>query len=359
LPIVLPENVAFHGAQSPLKDMPEFYETACPQCGKKARRETDTMDTFVESSWYYARYASFDCHTAIFDQRVYHWLPVDQYVGGIEHAVLHLLYARFMYKVLRDLQLVPGDEPFTRLLTQGMVLKDGAKMSKSKGNVVDPQYIFDQYGADTARLFITFAAPPDQALEWSDAQVEGAYRFLRRLWRLVQDFIDDSSQDLSADEEKTLRHKTHQTIAKVTDDIERRHAFNTAIAAVMELVNVLTKTKGRHSCRQEAIETCLLLLYPFVPHICHEAWQILRPGEHILDQGWPVAQEEWLVEDTMQITVQVNGKTRGTLTAQADWSKERIESYALSQPFVQRHLKGAIIKTIFVPGKLINIVTKG
>ena len=357
LPIILPENVTFHGAQSPLKDMPAFYATTCPQCGRNARRETDTMDTFVESSWYYARYASFDCQDAILDQRANDWLPVDQYVGGIEHAVLHLLYARFLYKVLRDFALVPGDEPFTQLLTQGMVLKDGAKMSKSKGNTVDPQYIFEQYGADTARLFITFAAPPEQALEWSDAQVEGAYRFLRRLWRLVQDFVEEEAMPLEENAEKELRHKTHQTIAKVSDDIERRHAFNTAIAAVMELVNALMKTKGRNAVRQEGIEACLLLLYPFVPHICHEAWQVLKPGEHILDQGWPIAKEEWLTAETIHMAVQVNGKTRGTLAVSPDWAKERIEALTLEQPFVQRHLTGAIVKIVFIPGQLINIVT--
>ncbi|MEZ0330940.1 MAG: leucine--tRNA ligase, partial [Methylophilaceae bacterium] len=296
LPVVLPEDVVMDGVGSPIKKDPSFYETTCPTCSGKATRETDTLDTFFESSWYFARYASYDCDTAMVDERANYWLPVDQYVGGIEHAILHLLYARFFNKLMRDAGLLKNDEPFTNLLTQGMVLKDGAKMSKSKGNTVDPQALIDQYGADTSRLFMMFAAPPEQSLEWSDAGVEGAHRFLRRLWKAVLEHVEQglvSSNvvgELNA-ELKTLRRQLHQTIEKITDDYARRHSFNTAIASVMELMNALAKIESNdpqiRALRQEALEAAVLLLSPIVPHISEALWAELKPGSSILDASWP------------------------------------------------------------------------
>ena len=284
LPVVLPEDVEFTGVGSPLKEMPEFYETECPRCGKPARRETDTFDTFVESSWYFSRYASFDCDSAMLDDREAYWMPVDQYTGGIEHAILHLLYARFFQKLLRDEGLSAADEPFTNLLTQGMVLKDGAKMSKAKGNTVDPQRLIDKYGADTVRLFMMSAAPPEQALEWSDDGVQGAFRFLKRLWVAVQGHCENGPAAATgklSDAQRTLRRKTHQTIAKVSDDIGRRYKFNTAVAATMELMNSVARfeddSDAGHAVRQEALEAIVRLLAPIVPHICHELWAKTGP----------------------------------------------------------------------------------
>ncbi|MEL6216491.1 MAG: class I tRNA ligase family protein, partial [Pseudomonadota bacterium] len=279
LPVVLPEDVVVSGTGSPLKDMPEFVNCTCPVCGDPARRETDTFDTFFESSWYFARYASHDCDDAMLDERAHYWLPVNQYIGGIEHAILHLLYARFFQKLMRDLGLSTADEPFTNLLTQGMVLKDGRKMSKSEGNTVDPQALIDEYGADTVRLFMMFTAPPEQALEWSDDGVAGAFRFLRKLWRAIHGHVSstltagDMPTDLSG-EQKALRRKTHEIIAKVSDDVGRRYTFNTAIAGVMELLNTVNAfevaTDADQSVRQEALETAVLLLSPIVPHVTHE-----------------------------------------------------------------------------------------
>jgi len=278
LPVVLPEDVELTGVGSPLKSMPEFYETECPKCGKPAKRETDTFDTFVESSWYFSRYACPDSDKAMLDERESYWMPVDQYTGGIEHAILHLLYARFFQKLLRDIGLSSVDEPFTNLLTQGMVLKDGAKMSKAKGNTVDPQALIDRFGADTVRLFMMFAAPPEQSLEWSDDGVQGASRFLKRFWNAVQNYSAEGTApalDIDAldDGQRDLRRKTHQTIAKVSDDIGRRYTFNTAIAAAMELLNAVNRfadstTQGR-AVKGEALEAVVLLLSPIVPHICH------------------------------------------------------------------------------------------
>ena len=289
LPVVLPEDVVMDGVGSPIKKDPGFYETTCPTCGGKATRETDTLDTFFESSWYYARYASFDADKAMVDERANYWLPVDQYIGGIEHAILHLLYARFFNKLMRDVGLLKNDEPFNKLLTQGMVLKDGSKMSKSKGNTVDPQALIEQYGADTARLFMMFAAPPEQSLEWSDAGVEGAHRFLKRVWAAVAAHVEQgvvsaysagTADDLNA-ELKTLRRQLHLTIEKISDDYGRRHAFNTAIAAVMELMNAYAKLEGQdavtRSVRQEVLEHVTLLLSPIVPHISQALWSELRP----------------------------------------------------------------------------------
>ncbi len=368
LPVVLPEEVAFDGVGSPIKKMPEFYETRCPTCGGKAERETDTFDTFMESSWYYARYACADNDKAMLDERAAYWLPVDQYVGGIEHAILHLLYARFFNKLMRDAGLTRNDEPFENLLTQGMVLKDGAKMSKSKGNTVDPQGLIDQYGADTARLFMMFAAPPEQSLEWSDAGVEGASRFLKRLWRLVHEHVAagevaalDSAQ--LNDGQKALRRQTHETIAKVSDDIGRRYTFNTAIAAVMELINAIGKfsddsAQGR-AVKQESLQTVVLLLSPIVPHITHVLWQKLGNDSLLLQQPWPTADEAALKKDALQIIVQVNGKLRSRIEVAASASKDEIEQAAQDDANVKRFTEGKqVVKVIVVPGKLVNIVVK-
>lgn len=365
LPVVLPEDVKI-GIGSPIKKMPSFYETTCPRCGGKAERETDTMDTFVESSWYYARYTGPDNDKAMLDERANYWLPVDQYIGGIEHAILHLLYARFFNKLMRDVGLVNCSEPFTQLLTQGMVLKDGTKMSKSKGNTVDPQALIDQYGADTARLFMMFAAPPEQSLEWSDAGVEGAYRFLKRLWKAVHDHVEKGvvegykSGDLTA-ELKTLRFQLHGTIQKVSDDYGRRQQFNTAIAAVMELMNALGKagddSPAGRAVMQEALEAAVQLLAPIVPHACQALWAELKNGANLLDAPWPKVDATALVQDEIELVLQVNGKLRGSITVAKDASKEAIEQLALANSNVQKFMEGKPAKKIIVvPGRLVNVV---
>jgi len=366
LPVVLPEDVEFTGVGSPLKDMPEFYNADCPSCGKSARRETDTFDTFVESSWYFSRYASPDCDTAMLDKREEYWMPVDQYTGGVEHAILHLLYSRFWQKVMRDFGLSSADEPFTNLLTQGMVLKDGAKMSKNKGNTVDPQALIDRYGADTVRLFMMFAAPPEQALEWSDDGVQGASRFLKRFWTAVQSHVDSGKPpalDTMAlnDAEKDLRRKTHQTIAKVSDDIGRRYTFNTAIAASMELLNAVNKlehgTPQSRAIEREALDAVVLVLSPIVPHICHALWSMLGHDSAPVFEQWPDFDESALEQDTIEIVVQVNGKLRGRISVAADADKEQVAAVALADENVQRFVADKEIrKTIVVPGKLVNIV---
>ena len=365
LPVVLPTEVAFEGVGSPIKKMPEFYEADCPCCGKPAQRETDTFDTFMESSWYYARYASAHNTGAMLDDEANYWLEVDQYVGGIEHAILHLLYARFFHKLMRDEGLVTSDEPFKRLLTQGMVLKDGAKMSKSKGNTVDPQELIDRYGADTVRLFSMFAAPPEQSLEWSDSGVEGANRFLKRLWRLVNEHLESgeaSTLDTAnlGKAQKDLRRKTHETIAKVTDDYGRRQTFNTAIAAVMELCNEISKFEAAddndRAVVTEALKAALQMLSPIVPHVTENLWRALTNGE-IMTSGWPALDESALGRDELEMVVQVNGKVRAKMTVAADASKEDVEQIALNQDNVQRFLDGLTVrKVIVVPGKLVNIV---
>ena len=375
LPVVLPEDVVMDGVGSPIKKDPSFYETTCPTCNGKATRETDTLDTFFESSWYFARYASFDSNTAMVDERANYWLPVDQYVGGIEHAILHLLYARFFNKLMRDVGLIKNDEPFINLLTQGMVLKDGTKMSKSKGNTVDPQELIDLYGADTARLFMMFAAPPEQSLEWADSGVEGANRFLRRLWKAVYEHVSlgeiaayplaDLSAELSPDlttELKNIRLQLHMTIEKVADDYARRHSCNTAISSVMELMNALAKIeatdKTTRQVRQEVLQNVALLLSPIVPHICQAIWSELCPASHILDVGWPVADQAAMVQDTVDYVIQVNGKLRGSITVAKTESKEALEKMALAQPFVQKFIEETMTvrKIVVVPNKLINIV---
>jgi len=368
LPVVLPEDVSFDGAGSPIKKMPEFFEITDPDTGEKWTRETDTFDTFMESSWYYARFCSSDNHSAMLDQRADYWLPVDLYIGGIEHAILHLLYARFYHKVMRDVGLVSSDEPFTRLLTQGMVLKDGAKMSKSKGNTVDPEDLIAKYGADTVRLFVMFAAPPEHVLEWSDEGVQGAYRFLRRLWRRVYDHIADSvgePPDLDVARldarQKDLRRLVHDTIAKVSDDIGRRYTFNTAIAAVMELLNAVAKYELRdaqdRSLIHEAIESSVLILSPIVPHICHVLWQELGNKTAIADESWPTADAQARIAESVEIVVQVNGKLRARLTVAAGASEQALQDAALQDVKVKRFVDGREIrKVIVVPGKLVNVV---
>ena len=366
LPVILPEDVEITGVGSPLRDMPEFYETACPDCGKPARRETDTFDTFIESSWYFARYACPDNDGAMLDQRAEYWTPVDQYTGGIEHAILHLLYSRFFQRVMRDEGLTTLSEPFTNLLTQGMVLKDGAKMSKAKGNTVDPQQLIAEYGADTVRLFMMFAAPPEQSLEWSDDGVQGSFRFLKRFWNAVVEHADAGSAtavDASVlnDTQKELRRKTHQTIAKISDDLGRRSSFNTAIAAAMELLNAINKlddaSDAGRAVAREALEAVVLMLSPIVPHICHALWQQLGHQTPLIDQAWPEVDETALEADRIEMVVQVNGKLRARLSVPADADNSAVEALALADENVQRFIDGNDIrKVIVVPGRLVNIV---
>ncbi|KPA89132.1 leucyl-tRNA synthetase [Pseudomonas asplenii] len=412
LPVVLPEDVVPDGAGSPLARMPEFYECNCPKCGQPAKRETDTMDTFVESSWYYARYASPRYEGGLVDPKAAnHWLPVDQYIGGIEHAILHLLYARFFHKLMRDEGLVSSNEPFKNLLTQGMVvaetyyrreanggytwynpadvelerdskakiigarlISDGLpveiggteKMAKSKNNGVDPQSMIEQYGADTCRLFMMFASPPDMSLEWSDSGVEGAHRFLKRVWRLAQAHVTQGlpgKLDLTAlnDEQKAVRRSIHLAIKQASQDVGQNHKFNTAIAQVMTLMNVLEKTpQGSTQDRaliQEGLETVALLLAPITPHISHELWKQLGQDGAIIDAGWPVLDESALVQDSLVLVIQVNGKLRGQIEMPASATREEIEAAARVNENVLRFIDGLTIrKVIVVPGKLVNIV---
>ncbi len=371
LPVVLPEDVGFDGVGSPIKKMPEFYETTCPECGGKAERETDTFDTFMESSWYYARFTAPDNSEAMLDERAGYWLPVDQYIGGIEHAILHLLYARFFHKLMRDEGLVPGDEPFARLLTQGMVLKDGVKMSKSKGNTVDPQALIDKYGADTVRLFTMFAAPPEQSLEWNDDAVEGASRFLKRVWRLVHDdkrlpalrqwHADGARIEASALSagQKKLRAEIHGLLDQAGRDMDK-YQFNTVVAAAMKMVNALAQVKtGDDPVFAEGIDLLLRLLAPIVPHISHELWNTLGHGEAILDAAWPQADTSAMVRDSVELVVQVNGKVRGKISVAAGTVKDMIEAAALADENVQRFTAGKnVVKVIVVPGRLVNVVVR-
>jgi leucyl-tRNA synthetase len=369
LPVVLPTGVTLPETGSYLARDPAFFETTCPGCGGPARRETDTMDTFVDSSWYFARYT---CQgqprgdgrmldPALADR----WLPVDQYVGGIEHAILHLLYARFFTKLLRDEGLTAASEPFARLLTQGMVIKDGAKMSKSKGNVVDPEALLARYGADTARLFVLFAAPPERDLEWSDAGVEGAHRFLKRLWALadgVAGGVDAAPSESLSEGARDLMRATHRTIAKVTDDIERAYQFNTAIAALMELVNAATSLKAQGSPEDApalgaAVGALLALLAPFAPHVAEELWARTGHDTPLARTPWPEADPAWLVADTVTVVVQVNGKLRDRIELPAEADREAVVGAALARDNVARHLEGREPrKVVYVPGKLVNVV---
>lgn len=412
LPVVLPENVVPDGAGSPLARMPEFYECTCPKCGTAAKRETDTMDTFVESSWYFARYASPNYEGGLVDPKAAnHWLPVDQYIGGIEHAILHLLYARFFHKLMRDEGLVTSNEPFKNLLTQGMVVAEtyyrvasnggrdwfnpadveverdakakiiGArlktdglpveiggteKMSKSKNNGVDPQAMIDAYGADTCRLFMMFASPPDMSLEWSDSGVEGASRFLRRVWRLAHGHVAQGlpgKLDIAAldDAQKVIRRGIHAAIKQASTDVGQFHKFNTAIAQVMTLMNVLEKapqaSEQDRALLQEGLEAVTLLLAPITPHLSHALWKELGHTQAVIDAGWPAVDESALVQDTITLVVQVNGKLRGQVEMPAAASREEIEAAARNNDNVLRFLDGLTIrKVIVVPGKLVNIV---
>jgi len=412
LPVVLPEDVVPDGAGSPLARMPEFYECSCPKCGAPAKRETDTMDTFVESSWYYARYASPHYEGGLVEKSAAdHWLPVDQYIGGIEHAILHLLYARFFHKLMRDEGLVSSNEPFKNLLTQGMVIaetyyrreangaytwfnpadvelerdskakvisaklkSDGLpveiggteKMAKSKNNGVDPQSMIDQFGADTCRLFMMFASPPDMSAEWSDSGVEGSHRFLKRVWRLAHAHVSQGlpgKLDIAAlnDEQKAIRRSTHLAIRQASQDVGQNHKFNTAIAQVMTLMNVLEKapqaTALDRALIQEGLETVTLLLAPITPHISHELWSRLGHSGAVIDARWPVQDDSALVQDTLQLVIQVNGKLRGQIDMPASASREDVEAAARINENVLRFTEGLTIrKVIVVPGKLVNIV---
>jgi leucyl-tRNA synthetase len=366
LPVVLPTDVTVDATGSPLKKMDAFINSRCPECGGKAERETDTFDTFFESSWYFARYACADKTDGMLDERANYWLPVDQYVGGIEHAVLHLLYARFFNKLMRDEGLLESDEPFTCLLTQGMVLKDGTKMSKSKGNTVDPQGLIDRYGADTVRLFTMFAAPPDQSLEWADSGVEGAHRFLKRLWKITRQHVAGSpapelQTDTLSDAQKALRQSVHATLAKVSDDIGRRYTFNTAIAANMELMNEMGRFDDRsgqgRAVMQEALEIVVLMLSPIVPHVTHALWYALGHEQAIIECRWPDVDEAALVQESIDLVVQVNGKVRGRISVAADAQRADIEAAALNDENVRKHIADKPVrKTIIVPGKLVNVV---
>ena len=367
LPVKLPSNVKFEGVSSPLKRMPEFLNV--DQKGVKLTRETDTFDTFFESSWYYARFASFDSNKSMLDDRANYWLPVDQYIGGIEHAVLHLLYSRFFYRCMRDLGLVDGDEPFTNLLCQGMVLKDGSKMSKSKGNTVDPEDLIKKYGADTVRLFVLFAAPPEQSLEWSDQGVQGAHRFINRIWRLINQHIESGIPQKNNVTEtegglRELRSKVHKTLAKVKDDYLRRHSFNTAIAAIMELSNSIPREFLESSAANqervvanEAVESILLMLNPITPHLCQHLWWKLYPEECIADKAWPIIEKSLLTDDTFKIAIQVNGKLRSEIEVEKDSPEEMIQSLAVEDEKVNKYIAGQEIKKIiYITGKIINIV---
>ncbi|KEO85158.1 leucine--tRNA ligase [Tumebacillus flagellatus] len=366
LPVLLPEHVDFGvKGKSPLETNDEFVHTTCPSCGGAARRETDTMDTFIDSSWYYLRYTGKGDGTQPFDtEAANNWLPVDKYVGGIEHAILHLLYSRFFTKVLHDAGLVNYTEPFESLLTQGMVVLNGAKMSKSKGNVVSPEDIINKYGADTARVFILFAAPPDRDLEWSDQGVEGAHRFLNRVWRMVENHIpilrkNNLKADASGDAAKKLRMATHAAIKKVTEDIGTRYQFNTAISAIMELVNAIyAYPEGADAgTKAEAIRTAVILLHPAAPHITSELWEMMGETSKLYALEWPVYDESALAMDEVEYVVQINGKVRERLVFPKEATKEEVESQAIASEKVQALLEGkSIKKVIVVPGKLVNVV---
>jgi leucyl-tRNA synthetase len=347
--------------------MDSFKQVTCPECGGDAERETDTFDTFMESSWYQERFSCPDQSAAMLDERAAYWTPVDLYIGGIEHAILHLLYARFYHKLMRDEGLIESSEPFKRLLTQGMVLKDGSKMSKSKGNTIDPQELIERYGADTVRLFIMFASPPEQSLDWSDTGVEGAYRFLKRLWSAVQEHVADTGAAAAIDKtapgeaQKAMRLKLHETIGKVTDDYDRRLTFNTAIAANMELLNSVSRYEDDSATgkaiRQEVFDSMVLMLSPIIPHICHRLWQDLGHDSVIIDHPWPEVDTTALVQDSIEMVIQVNGKLRGKMQIAADADRDSCEAAARANEQLQRFIgDDPIRKVIVVPGKLVNFV---
>lgn len=366
LPVLLPEDVVMDGVHSPIKADENWRKAELN--GQAVEHETDTFDTFMESSWYYARYTCPDADQMLNPEQANYWLPVDQYVGGIEHAILHLLYSRFFHKLMRDEGLVDCDEPYERLLCQGMVLKDGSKMSKSKGNTVDPADLIEEYGADTVRLFSMFAAPPEQSLEWTESGVEGAFRFLKKLWRAVLAHAEVGTPDSTIlaeqldEKQKGLRRKTHETISKVSDDFGRRQTFNTAIAAVMELLNETSKLADKSSpqglaVEREALSSAIKLLAPIVPHICDDLWQELGNTSLLLDETWPTVDEVALERSSITIVAQVNGKVRAKIEVAADADKKTMEHTALSNENVQKFIDGKIIrKVIVVPGKLVNVV---
>lgn len=364
LPVRLPEDVDFKPTgESPLNDAPDFVHTTCPKCGGPARRETDTMDTFVCSSWYFMRYTDAQNTTLPFAKdKADKWLPVDQYIGGVEHAILHLLYARFFTKVLKDRGLVSAEEPFKNLLTQGMVLKDGAKMSKSKGNIVSPEDIMRTYGADTARLFILFAAPPERDLEWNDSAVEGCYRFLGRVYRFVQRYLAASEGGGDPAREKELRYLAHTSLARITEDIDQRFNFNTAVSAIMELVNGLYAAMDAYDDKRspaidEATDILVHVLAPFVPHLAEELWEALGHEASVHLEAWPQYDESALVQDEVEMVVQINGKVREHITVDVALSKEEVVEQALADARVQALIAGKTVrKTIVVPKKLINFV---
>ena len=372
LPVKLPTDVEFTGkGDSPLKTSKTFGETTCPCCGKKAVREFDTMDTFVDSSWYFLRYCDAHNSEKPFDKKkADYWMNVDQYIGGVEHAILHLLYARFFQMVMHDLGLVDAEEPFDNLLTQGMVIKDGAKMSKSLGNIVSPEEIQAKYGADTARLFILFAAPPEKELDWSDAGVEGSYRFLNRVYRLVQEYVNEIRGDfrgsetitIQSAEDKALNFQLNATVKKVTEDAGGRFSFNTAISSIMELVNALYKYKQGEvnvPLMNDAIEKLILILNPFVPHITEELWNDLGHEDRVYQQNWPEFDPAALELETVEIIVQVNGKLKDKMAFEKNAEKSAIEEAALASERVQDAIAGkSVVKTIVVPNKLINFVVK-
>ena len=372
LPVELPLEVELSGNRVPgLAHYDDFIKTKCPACSGEARRETDTMDTFICSSWYFIRYTSPDTNSAPFDKgNANYWMPVDQYIGGIEHAVLHLLYARFFTKVLHDAGMIEAQEPFSRLLAQGMVYKDGAKMSKSKGNVVTPDEIVEKYGADTGRLFILFASPPEKDLDWNDQGVEGCHRFLRRIWRLVQECLEQFAAGKGTSEigekEVDLERSVHAAIKKVTFDIKERFNFNTAISAIMELVNSIyayrqsgNEEAHNHQTLTNALEKTILLLAPFAPHLAEEAWQLLGNKESVHRQQWPTYDPEKLHEEEVEVVVQINGKVRGRMTVPADYGEEDLTAEARKQDRVKELLEGkSIVKVITVPGRLVNIVVR-
>lgn len=373
LPVELPLHIRMKRGGNPLDEEEEWITTACPSCGGPARRETDTMDTFICSSWYFLRFTSPWAHDGPFrvDDGAY-WMPVDQYIGGIEHACLHLIYARFFTKFLSDQGLLEAREPFTNLLTQGMVIKDGAKMSKSKGNVVDPDEIISTYGADTARLFILFASPPEKDLDWSDQGVEGAHRFLHRVWRLVEDRLEtlrDTSRrtmalsELDRPATRDLKRTIHSTIQRVTRDIEDERQFNTAVARLMELSNALTgfrlEDETDRSVFREGVETLLLCLTPIAPHICEELWALMGNDGFVSSEKWPACDREALVEDEMTVVLQVNGKVRRQFRMSADVSPDEMREKILADPATRKRLDGKhVLKVVTVPRKLVNVVVK-
>lgn len=370
LPVMLPTDVEFTGkGESPLTTSKTFAECTCPRCGKKARREMDTMDTFLDSSWYFLRYCDPKNDKEAFNKKkTDYWMSVDQYIGGVEHAILHLMYSRFFMMALHDLGLVRDEEPFQNLLTQGMVNKDGKKMSKSLGNVVSPEEIIEKYGADTARLFILFAAPPDRELDWSDAGVEGSYRFLNRVWRLVYEFVTkydvkEGSYEVVSDDDKKLNYMLNTTIKKITDDVSGRFSFNTAISSIMELVNELYKYKELKNINEpllaDAINKLVIVLNPFTPHICEEMWQELGHKGSLADVSWPGYDDSALVQDTIEIIVQLNGKLKGKMDVPSGLDRAALEKAVNDNPEIKALLEGKnIVKTIVVPEKLVNYVVK-